>query len=338
MEIRTYEDGPDAWDGFVRESERWTHFHLHGWKRVIEDVFGHECPYLVAREDGAITGVLPLVRVKSRVFGHYLVSMPFLNYGGPLGAEDAVRALTDDAAKRAEDSGAKLLELRSNHPLEVSLPVSHRKITVVRHLSTDPEAVWADLKAKVRSQVRRPMKEGIEVRFGETEIGSFHHVFSRHMRDLGTPSLPESMFRRAAAEFDDTVWFGCAYLDDRPIAGGCGFRWRDELEMTWASSLRQFNRMAPNMLLYWSFMERAATEGISRFNFGRCTPDGPTHRFKKQWGGRDEQLWWYYRASGTTASTPSPDQSAYAWGPRLWRKLPLAVTRRLGPQIVRYIP
>jgi FemAB-related protein (PEP-CTERM system-associated) len=338
VETRTYEDGPDAWDRFVRASERWTHFHLHGWKSVIEDVFGHECPYLVARHDGAITGVLPLVRVKSRIFGHFLVSMPFLNYGGPLGSEDAVRALVDEAAGMAEDSGATLLELRSRHPLDVPLPVSHRKITVVRELFEDPEEVWADLKAKVRSQIRRPMKEGIEVRFGETEIGPFHQVFSRHMRDLGTPCLPESLFRRAAAEFGDTVWFGCAYLDDRPVAGGCGFRWGDEVEMTWASALREYNRMAPNMLLYWSFMERAATEGVSLFNFGRCTPDGPTHRFKRQWGGRDEPLCWYYRASGTRSSTPSPEQSAYAWGPRLWRKLPLAVTRRLGPRVVRYIP
>ena len=338
MEILPYEDDSEAWDGFVREQEGWTHFHLFGWKAVIEETFRHECPYLVAVDGGRISGVLPLVRVRSRLFGHYLVSMPFLNYGGPLGSSEAIQAIGDEAARLAEDSGADLLELRGRHALDVALPVSHRKVTVVRDLFPDPEQLWGDLKGKVRSQIRRPMKEGIEVRFGEDQVRPFYRVFSRHMRHLGTPVLPESLFTRAVQEFDDTMWIGCAYLGDRAIAGGCAFRWGDEIEMTWASSLREFNRMAPNMLLYWSFMERAAREGVRLFNFGRCTPDGPTHRFKRQWGGRDEPLWWYYRASGERASTPSPEQSAYAWGPRLWRKLPLGLTRRLGPRIVRYIP
>ncbi len=338
MEIRPCEDRPEAWDDFVRASDGWSHFHLYGWKRVIQEALGHECPYLVAHEDDVIKGVLPLVRVKSPLFGHFLVSMPFLNYGGPLGSSEAVTALSAEAERISEDSGAKLLELRCRRELDVSLPVSHRKITVVRDLYADPEKVWGDLKAKVRSQVRRPMKEGIEVRFGRDQVAPFHAVFSRHMRDLGTPSLPERLFTHLAEEFADTVWFGCAYLDEEAVAAGCGFCWGDEFEMTWASALREFNRVAPNMLLYWAFMERAAEQGLSLFNFGRCNPEGPTHRFKKQWGGRDEPLSWYYRARSARVSTPSPGDSTYSWGPGVWRRLPLALTRRLGPYIARYIP
>jgi hypothetical protein len=108
--------------------------------------------------------------------------------------------------------------------------------------------------------------------------------------------------------------------------------------MTWASSLHAYNRIAPNMLLYWAFMERAMSEGVTLFNFGRCSPGAGTHRFKRQWGSRDEQLWWYQRARTAAASTPSPDDSAYAWGPRVWRRLPLPVATALGPWIVRSIP
>ena len=135
------------------------------------------------------------------------------------------------------------------------------------------------------------------------------------------------------------MWFGCAYLNDAPIAGGCGFRWNDELEITWASSLREHNRIAPNMLLYWSFLERAAKEELRTFNFGRCTPGGGTHRFKLQWGARGEQLWWYHSAwSPKTQATPSPNDGALSWGPRVWKHLPERVATALGPRIVRYIP
>jgi hypothetical protein len=160
------------------------------------------------------------------------------------------------------------------------------------------------------------------------------------MRDLGTPNLPRRFFHAIASQFGETAWFGCAWLQGEPVACGAGFRWRDEFEMTWASSLSRYNRIAPNMLVYWAFMKRALTEGLTRFNFGRCTPDSGTHRFKRQWGSGDEPLYWYqWTPSGSSdAATPSPDQGKYSWGPRLWRHLPLGVARLVGPWIVKSIP
>jgi hypothetical protein len=121
-------------------------------------------------------------------------------------------------------------------------------------------------------------------------------------------------FREIANQFPDDCWIGCAYLDGRPVAGGCGFRFGDEFEMTWASSLREYNREAPNMLIYWSFMERAIAEGVKRFNFGRCTRGAGTHRFKMQWGGREEELWWYGLAASNGVTTPSPKDGLVSMG------------------------
>jgi FemAB-related protein (PEP-CTERM system-associated) len=265
--------------------------------------------------------------------------MPFLNYGGPLGDDDAVRALAAGAVVIADESGADLLELRSRGELPLELPASHRKVTVVMGLHPgDSEATWSGFKGKLRSQVRRPMKEDVEVRFGPDQLDPFYRVFAENMRDLGTPVLGRGVFEAMRDEFGDSVWFGCAWLGDEPISGGCGFAWNGEFEMTWASSLRAHNRIAPNMLLYWRFIEKAAEEGLQTFNFGRCTPDGGTHRFKLQWGGRDETLWWYHRPSDGDASTPNPDEGALSLGPKVWRKLPLSVANRVGPRIVRLIP
>ena len=326
------------WDGLVRRSVGWTHFHLWGWRDVIARTYGHECVYLEAREaDGAIAGVLPLVHVRSTLFGRYLVSMPFVNYGGPLGSRDAVAALTSAAVAEAREHGAKLLELRSRVQQAVELPVSHRKITVVLDLPGDPNELFRRLPAKLRSQVRRPQKEGVEVRFGLDQVEPFYGVFARHMRDLGTPVQSRRLFDAIAAVFPDT-WFACAYLGGKAVAAGCGFRWGDEFEISWASALREFNTIAPNMLVYWRMLERCVAEGVRTFNFGRCTPDSGTHRFKRQWGGRDEPLWWYQWSPRGTASTPSPEDGAYAWGPRIWRRLPLGVANRFGPWVVRGIP
>jgi serine/alanine adding enzyme len=339
--VERFEGSAEEWNAFVRAAPGWTHFHLHGWRTVIERVHGHECLYLAARDGtGRLAGVMPLVRVKSLLFGHYLVSMPFLNYGGPLGSDAATQALVAHAVEIARSQGAKLLELRSRIALPLDLPASHRKITVLLDLpSGDSERLFAGFKAKVRSQVRRPQKEGVVVRFGADQVAPFFDIFAHHMRDLGTPTQPRRLFDAIADQFGSDAWFGCAYLGERAIACGCGFRWGGEFEMTWASALVEFNSIAPNMLLYWAFLERAAKEGLAVFNFGRCTPGGGTHRFKQQWGGRDEPLFWYqYAAGGGAAATPSPDDGAYSWGPRIWKRLPLALATALGPRIVRGIP
>jgi len=340
MEVELFSGREADWDAFVRGQSGWTHFHQYGWRRVMEEEFGHETFFLAARDEcSELAGVLPLVRVKSFLFGHFLVSMPFLNYGGPLGDDRAVRALADRAVDLADESGADLLELRSREALSLELPASHRKVTVVLDLEPgDAEPTFAALKSKVRSQVRRPTKEGVEVRFGHDQLDAFYGVFAQNMRDLGTPVLGRSVFESIRDVFSDSVWFGAAWQGEEAVAAGCGFVWNGEFEMTWASSLRAYNRIAPNMLLYWKFIERAAEERLGTFNFGRCTPGGGTHRFKLQWGGRDEPLWWYHRSSDEDAATPSPDEGALSLGPKIWCRLPLPVANRIGPRVVRLIP
>src|SRR3990172_8780940 len=340
MEVMEFGGQPAEWDTFVRHVPGWTPFHLYAWKGIYERTFRHDCHYLAAhREDGAIAGVLPLVRVKSLLFGDYVVSMPFVNYGGPLGRGEVGRELVETARGVGEDAGVGLLELRSRAPLDVDLEVSHRKITVLLDIpSGGAESLWKGLPAKVRSQVRRPQKEGMETRFGPDQLEPFYQVFARHMRDLGTPVQSRGLFEAIRDALGEDVWFGCVYHGTHAAAAGCGFRWGGEFEMTWASSLREYNAAAPNMLLYWAFMERCAAEGVTLFNFGRCTPGSGTHRFKRQWGGRDEQLHWYQWSPRGKTRTPSPDDGALSLGPKLWRYLPLGVANALGPRIVRGIP
>ena len=305
----------------------------------MSDGLGAECLYRVARDrDGVWQGVLPLVRVKSRLFGHYLVSMPFLNYGGPIGSPTAQAALAEAAQREAFRSGADLLELRARRSIPCSFRVSHRKVTVLLELPSSAEELWSALPAARRRQVRRAQKEGMECRCGVDQLASFYEVFAQNMRQLGTPVLPRGVFERIASQFHDIVVLGVVYWHDRPLAAGFGFAWRDEFELTWVSSIRQYDRKMPNMLLYWSFMEQMVERNLSTFNFGRCTPGGGTHRFKHQWGGTDAPLPWIQWSPRNVSATPTPDRPVYRFATSVWRRLPLGVTNRLGPPLARLIP
>jgi CelD/BcsL family acetyltransferase involved in cellulose biosynthesis len=350
-----------AWDSFVAQAEGATFCHLSGWREVLSDELGAEPRYHAAVDrEGAYRGVLPLFRVRSRLFGHFLVSVPYLNYGGPLGTRAARRELSVWAMDEARRSRVDLLELRTRVAPEPGVPESQpdggpgvrpdpsqaaelrsneRKVTVLLELPESAETIWsAGFSSKLRSQIRRPSKEGMVTRFGGDQLTAFYEVFSRNMRDLGTPVLPRRFFEALARTFPREVVFGVVYHGEVPVAGGCGFVWGGEYEMTWASSLREYNTMAPNMLLYWSFIEWAIGAGARVFNYGRCTPGSGTHRFKRQWGGRDLALPWAQWSSRGVESTPSPERPVYRAATALWRRLPLGVANLAGPLLARKIP
>jgi serine/alanine adding enzyme len=333
-------DGSVAvWDAFAAAAPGSTFCHLSGWREVMADVLGHECVYTIACDGaGAWRGILPLVRVRSPLFGHYLVSLPFLNAGGPIGAPDAVGDLVAHAAGLAQRFGVDLLELRTRNVVPAELRLSQRKLTVRLELPASADALWRGFDGKLRSQIRRPQREGLAARFGPDQVDAFYEVFSRNMRTLGTPVLPRAFFERLVAAFGGLVVFGAVYRGAEPIAAGCGFAWRDEFEMTWASSLREHNRSAPNMLLYWAFIEQMIVRGVRVFDFGRCTPGSGTHRFKRQWGGVDVPLPWLQWSSRNVAATPSPERPTYRLATAVWRRLPLAVTNLIGPLLARQLP
>jgi len=287
--------------------------------------------------------VLPLVWIRSALFGRFLVSMPWLDSGGPIAAAEApgaIDALTDAARHVARRGRAHLMELRSrDHHAVAGLSVSERKLTVTLPLPADAEALFKSLPSKVRSQVRRPLNAGCTVRFGPEQRAPFHAVYARHMRDLGSPAQGPRLFEAVARSMPDHVEFAVVYdAAGQPVASGCGFAFRGEFALVWAAALRRASAEAPNMLLYWSLMERAIERRLRMFDFGRCTPGSGTHRFKRQWGGTDVPLrWLQWSVNGRTAP-PQARDARFRLAGAVWRRLPLGFTNACGPRVARLIP
>jgi hypothetical protein len=175
-------------------------------------------------------------------------------------------------------------------------------------------------------------------RFGLDALPDFYEVFARTMRDLGTPVLARRFFEVIAERFAEESVVGVIEHQDRVVAAGYGFLWGGEVEITWAGALREYSASAPNMLLYWSFMEESIRRGAGTFNFGRCSPGSGTHRFKMQWGAGEQVLPWAQWSPGGVASTPSPDSAKFRLATAVWTKLPVPVANLIGPRISRLLP
>ncbi len=331
-----------AWNDLVARSAGGTAFHRVEWLQVMAQTLGHTALALEARDStGALCAVLPLVRVQSRLFGSYLVAVPFASYGGPVGDPTGVEALAIHAIAEARHRRIALLELRARTPL-ASTPdrfiVSNRKLTVTLSLEGGAAEVFKRFSAKLRSQVRRSEKDGVTVRVSPQQPAEFHRVYAEHMRDLGTPALPRRFFESLAARYGDDMVFAIASLNGVPIACGAGFRYGEEFEITWASALRAYNKLSPNMAMYWQLMAHLAETGVRTFNFGRCTEGSGTHKFKRQWGGEDEVLHWYqWRAAGAPEATPAAG-GRFSLAQAVWTRLPLPVANVVGPRLARLLP
>jgi len=340
--VKILDSGSESgWDDFVASREDASVYHLSVWKKIIEETFGHRTYYIYSEGDGGIKGILPIVHIKSRLFGNYMVSMPYFNYGGICALDRATEeALLAKAVETARTCGASHMELRETVKRDNGLAVKTSKVCMLLDLPDDADKLWKALPSKLRSQIRRPMKEGMEVRSGGIELlEDFYYVFMTNMRDLGTPVYSKKFFYNILSSLPEGSWLSVVYHEGCPVAVGFCTGFRTKAEIPWASSLRKFNKLSPNMLLYWGVLEGSIKRGYGSFDFGRSSPDSGTYRFKKQWGARPLPLYWHYwLRSGGTMPELNPSNPKYKMFINVWKNLPLWVTRLMGPGIVKNLP
>ncbi len=296
---------------------------------------------MVSDQGGETVAIAPLVLLSSPIFGSFLISLPFVNYGGIVAnSVEAHRLLEEYVEKYAVATRVTHVELRQQEKLTTSWSESERKVSMRLPLPNSFYELWKAFPSKLRSQVRRAQKEGMTVEFGATErVDDFYRVFSRCMRDLGTPVYTKAWFRKILEVFPKESRICVVYHEETPVAAGFLYGFRTSLEIPWAASDRRFNRLSPNMLLYSSVLEFACQQGFQTFDFGRSTPDSGTYRFKEQWGAQPHQLYWYYwLRDGGAIPQLNPQNPKYRLAIRTWQCLPVWVANALGPHIVKYLP
>ena len=336
------DDAPrEATDAYVAAHPRGSSYHRAAWLEVIAAAFGHETQYLTAEADGRVVGVLPLVFFRSRVFGRFAVSMPFVNYGGVLGDTPGYeRALLERAIVEARTRGCTHLELRHCQQHFADLESKRHKVTMELGLTDTVESQWLALDRKVRNQVRKGEKSNLQPRNGGLDLlPAFYDVFSRNMRDLGTPVYGASFFAQVLTRFDRESRVFVVTHEGRPVAASIVHWHGATIEVPWASSLREFNPLCANVLLYWEMLRFAIERGFRTFDFGRSTPGENTYRFKSQWGAQPRELVWeYWLADGKALPELNPKNPKFAFAVRTWQRLPVAIATKFGPYVVRNIP
>jgi FemAB-related protein (PEP-CTERM system-associated) len=335
------EAGIDGWRTFRRNCHADAPSLQHEWLAVLREGLGHRPFCLEARDDAGAVGLLPLCLVESILFGKFLVSLPYLNLGGVLTENEQVGyALIDAAISLADELNVRHLELRHEH--QWSHPrfnyQSTQKVHMRLQLPGNEDELWRSFDPKVRNQIRKGEKNELRVQWGGLDLlRDFYRVFSVNMRDVGTPvfsrRLFESILQRVSGAEICAVYQGRQHIAAALLVHGDGI-----VEVPSASSLRQYNRLNANMLMYWRLLQRSIERGQRQFDFGRSSAGSNTYRFKAQWGAQPHPAIWQFYVRHGQVTDMRPDNPKNQRRIAVWRRLPVWLTRLAGPSIVRGIP
>jgi FemAB-related protein (PEP-CTERM system-associated) len=324
----------------------------------------------------SLKGILPLVFLEKFIFGKRLVSLPYFDHGGILtDSVEGEERLLQAAIHLGKKLGAKSIELRQTEKLatfenaannekkpharsmelepgitakswqssDVTWSLKKHKVRLLLSLPGDSKALMKSFKSKLRSQIKRPIKAGLEAKIGGVELlNDFYSVFSINMRDLGSPVHSKALPRCVLDCLNDEARVVMVYHKHTPVAASLMVGFNGTMINPWSSALRQYSKDSPNMLLYWTMLSYAANHGYKFFDFGRSTPGEGTYRFKAQWGAEPHPMYWY--TIHLDKSKPSDHvenetsiSKKRALAVQLWQKLPVPITRIIGPPIRKHI-
>ena len=306
------------------------------WEEVY-DVYGLQVERLIALRVDQVVGVVSLVCQRSMVFGRQLVSLPWLDAAGVLAADEAAeQALLDAVVQLANKQGVDTVQLRQLQPLQSWQQPRTDKVLMQLDLPASSQELWKSFAPKVRNQVRKAEKSGLRYTAADSQsLAEFFDVYSRNMRDLGSPSHSRHLLQRVCQVFGDDASLHLVRLDGKTIGAGLTLANGTALEIPWASSLRGYNRYCVNHLLYWNILRGACQVGFRMFRFGRSTTGSGTYQFKKQWGAAPTTLYWYTRdGTGKPVESRHRPEEGFSLARRVWQRLPVPLTRWLGPQVI----
>ena len=347
IQIKSYCNSErQVWDNFILNSGNSSFFHLIGWKDIIEQTFGHKSHYITALYENQVKGVLPLFELKNRLFGHALVSIPFVVYGGVCATDKNTESmLLESASTLGRLTGADYVELRNEFE---SLPVkSDRQNWLTKNLYTtfqreiypDVESNFNAIPGKQRRMIKQGSKAGLISKIGGREyLNDFYRVYAINKKNLGTPVFPIKYFENIMKIFPQTFILS-VWKDNIMVAAVMTFTFKDRLMPYFSGALKEYFRYAANDFMYWELMRYGCEKGYKVFDFGRSKKGTGSYDFKRHWGFEPKDLpYAYYLVAMKDMPNISPVNPKYSAMINIWKKLPLCVANWLGPKIVRNIP
>ncbi len=344
----------DRWTEFVTAHPAANLYHTLLWRDLLVEVFGHQPVYLLAECVGEICGALPMFLVKAPLLGSKLISLPYdIGSGGPLvsngkldGAQgdEVERALVEGAASSARELQVNYLEIRSGSERSALAPLGLRRSepVLISEMELDDEAgVRMRFKEDHRKAIRKAERRGVTVREADclADYHAFYHVYLRVFRDFGTPPYGANYFPAVWRRLHSSGASRLLLADagGRCVGGLLLFCWGQNLVSKFAACLPEAVPLRAYVALYWRAIQLGMQCGYRRLSWGSSSrSQSGLIDFKERWGSRSHPAAVYSMSVKRDAPSLEKYYDSEGLTRRLWRTLPIGVTRAGGAIINRW--
>lgn len=348
-------------------------FHIYNYKKFIEDAFGGEYQFIVARdknnnENNNIITILPIVKIKSRIFGSKLISSSYIEYGGFSGSTVGILPILD-YLKENNSSDCDYLEIRGGmeeHDPELSKHLIKKNLykrfvlklkcssenfdnkniktsrfnNITFSSGSVPAVIFfrSNIQKSKRKAINKAVNNNIKVKdidFSEKdEFEEFYNLYCKNMRNFGSPSYSKSYF---ISFYKNLVLnkFGKiygAYDNEKLVAALLGFCYNDSVHIIISVSDEKKQENRPNDAVHSEFIEWAIENNYKYFDFGRVREESGQFEYKQKWSPELLDLPSYF-ALWNIKDIPFVDPQKHQFLVKAWRRLPLFATKALGMKI-----
>ena len=325
----------ERWDNYVLNHQSGTVFHLTAWKNVIEKSFGHHSIYLIIEKQGKICGIFPIFEIKSMLFGHFFISIPFAEIGGPLADnKETEQALIEKGSSITSSHNAKYLEIRNRKEMP-GLKTKSLYYNFRKEISSDHDKNLKAIPRKSRAMVRNAIKKGLVSETGHHLLPQFYKILALNYHRLGTPIFPKKFFKNFLTEYKENADILLVKTQEGELAAAVlFFIYKGQMVPYYAGSDFSYRRLGPNDFMYWELMKLAVGKKCTIFDFGRSKEGTGSFSFKKHWGFTPQPLaYQYHLVKAKELPNLSPANPKYQKKIQMWQKMPHSLTKLLGPFI-----
>jgi len=339
----------DEWKAYCKDCELSSIYLDPRWLELIESVYpGLKIHRLACRDTrNGISWLLPLVEIKPLGKTRpMMISLPFGNYGGFILPNDNNRGLTDDDLNPLfhffRKSRASVLEFREMDEPAHGLHVEKDFRTFEVFFPEEIQLLWKKIiTGNARTSVRKADKFHLEAVFDCQEaVKIFQGIYERNASFHGTPIHRVKWYETLMTLFHQEGEIVLARYKQEFIGALLILHYHGRAILHAAVTDPQYRKIPITDKLVWSAFERIIEKKKAKsFDFGRTRSDPGKIFFKRKWGGVERPLYYAYLVKpGHKIPQIVPENPTYKPAIAVWRHLPMALKRAIGPFFRSRIP
>lgn len=331
-----------GWDARLPTCPAPSFFHGAAWARVLRDTYGFSPIYFILGDPAHPRALLPVMEVNSWMTGRRGLSLPFTDECEPLCPDaGSFRPLFREALEYAKVRAWKYLECRGGKTWFGDAPASTSFHGHRLDLDGGEAVLWAGLDGAVRRAVRKAERSGLTVAFSQDldAVRIFYGLLCRTRKRHGMPAQPfrffENIHRHVLAQ--NQGWVVLARHGRVPVAGAVFFLFGKMAMFKFGASDETYHPLRANNLVMWQAIKWHAQQGFGVLDFGRTSLENDgLRRFKLGWGPQERRID-YVRYDRQKADFVTAKDESSGWHNRVFRMLPLSISRLIGVAFYRHV-